>query len=104
MVKAENGNLVINRKPITTFWERDPNNINWGYVSAEHVVESTGIFSIMKKAGAHLKGGAKRVIITAPSADVPMFVMGVNYKKYDDSLKIVSLYHQVLSPPGKGHP
>ncbi|KAL1773792.1 glyceraldehyde-3-phosphate dehydrogenase, partial [Sigmodon hispidus] len=79
-VKAENGKLIINGKTITIFQEQDPAHIKGGDAGAQYVVESTGVFTTMEKAGAHLKGGAKRVIISAPSADAPMFVMGVNHE------------------------
>uniref|UniRef100_A0A8C2N4X5 Glyceraldehyde-3-phosphate dehydrogenase n=1 Tax=Cricetulus griseus TaxID=10029 RepID=A0A8C2N4X5_CRIGR len=85
-VKAENGKIVLNGKAITVFQERDSANIKWSDAGAEYVVESTGV----EKAGAHLKGGPKRVIISASSAEGPMFVMSVNHDKYDNSLKIVS--------------
>ncbi|XP_035991025.1 glyceraldehyde-3-phosphate dehydrogenase isoform X2 [Fundulus heteroclitus] len=89
-VKAEGDKLVIDGHKITVFHERDPANIKWGEAGAEYVVESTGVFTTIEKASTHLKGGAKRVIISAPSADAPMFVMGVNHDKYDNSLKVVS--------------
>jgi len=89
-VKAENGFLVINGKKIHVFAERDPKAIPWGKVGAETVVESTGVFTTIEKASAHLNGGAKRVIISAPSADAPMFVMGVNHTTYDPSMKVIS--------------
>ncbi|KAG9344938.1 hypothetical protein JZ751_009478 [Albula glossodonta] len=89
-VKAEGGHLVIDGHKITVFHERDPANIKWGDAGADYVVESTGVFTTIEKASTHLKGGAKRVIISAPSADAPMFVMGVNHEKYDKSLKVVS--------------
>ncbi|KAL2084092.1 hypothetical protein ACEWY4_019610 [Coilia grayii] len=89
-VKAEGGKLVIDGHQITVFSERDPANIKWAEAGAEYVVESTGVFTTIDKASAHLKGGAKRVIISAPSADAPMFVMGVNHDKYNNSLKVVS--------------
>uniref|UniRef100_A0A8C8UB25 Glyceraldehyde-3-phosphate dehydrogenase n=1 Tax=Peromyscus maniculatus bairdii TaxID=230844 RepID=A0A8C8UB25_PERMB len=89
-IKAENWKLVINGKAITIFQEQDPTNIKWGDDGAEYVVESTGVFTTMEKAGAHLKGGAKSIINSTPSADAPMFVMGVNHEKYNNSLKIIS--------------
>uniref|UniRef100_A0A2K6V8U1 Glyceraldehyde-3-phosphate dehydrogenase n=1 Tax=Saimiri boliviensis boliviensis TaxID=39432 RepID=A0A2K6V8U1_SAIBB len=89
-VKVENRKLVINGNPITIFQEQDPSKIKWGNAGAKYMVESTGVFTTMEKAGAHLHGGAERVIISAPSADAPMFVMEVNHENYDNSLKIVS--------------
>uniref|UniRef100_A0AAR2KG58 Glyceraldehyde-3-phosphate dehydrogenase n=1 Tax=Pygocentrus nattereri TaxID=42514 RepID=A0AAR2KG58_PYGNA len=89
-VKAEGGKLIIDGHAIKVFSERDPANIKWADAGAQYVVESTGVFTTIEKASAHLKGGAKRVIISAPSADAPMFVMGVNHEKYDKSLAVVS--------------
>ncbi|CAL8257314.1 unnamed protein product [Boreogadus saida] len=89
-VKIEGDKLVIDGHKITVFHERDPANIKWGDAGAQYVVESTGVFTTIEKASAHLKGGAKRVIISAPSADAPMFVMGVNHEKYENSLLVVS--------------
>uniref|UniRef100_A0A2K6C886 Glyceraldehyde-3-phosphate dehydrogenase n=1 Tax=Macaca nemestrina TaxID=9545 RepID=A0A2K6C886_MACNE len=83
-IKADNGKLVINENSIIIFQERDPSKIKWGNAGAEYIVESTGVFTTMEKAGAHLQRGAKR-IISAPSADAPMFVMGVNH----ENLKII---------------
>ncbi|KAG5674336.1 hypothetical protein PVAND_004311 [Polypedilum vanderplanki] len=89
-VKAEGGFLVINGQKITVFQERDPKNIAWGKAGAEYIVESTGVFTTIEKASAHFEGGAKKVIISAPSADAPMFVCGVNLDAYDPSMKVVS--------------
>lgn len=89
-VEAKDGKLWIAGKPVTVFAERDPANIPWGKAGADYVVESTGVFTTTEKASAHLKGGAKKVIISAPSADAPMFVCGVNLDKYDPSLAVIS--------------
>lgn len=89
-VEAKDGKLMINGQPISVHGERDPNNIPWGSDGAEYVVESTGVFTTLEKAKAHFTKGAKKVVISAPSADAPMFVMGVNEEKYTSDLNIVS--------------
>merc|ERR1712018_358641 len=89
-ISADGDKLVINGKKIAVYGERDPTAIPWGKEGAECIVESTGVFTTIDQAGAHLTGGGKKVIISAPSADAPMFVMGVNHEKYDPSLKVVS--------------
>merc|ERR1712033_83080 len=75
---------------ITVFNERDPANIPWQTAGADYVVESTGVFTKLAAAEAHIQGGAKKVVISAPSPDAPMFVMGVNHVNYEASMDIVS--------------
>jgi len=89
-VKVEGGNLVVNGKTIRCTSERDPANLKWNEVGADYVVESTGIFTTIEKAGLHLQAGAKKVVISAPSADAPMFVMGVNHNSYTNDMNVVS--------------
>ena len=73
-ISAKDGKLHINGKPIVVYGEKDPANIKWSEAGAEYIVESTGVFTTEEKAGVHLKGGAKKVIISAPSSDAPMSV------------------------------
>jgi len=89
-VKEDGKFLIVNGMKITVFNERDPTAIAWASAGAEYIVESTGVFTTTVAASAHTKGGAKKVIISAPSADAPMFVMGVNHETYDKSLTVVS--------------
>lgn len=89
-VKTEDGNLVVNGQVIKVFNEMKPEAIPWGSAGAEYIVESTGVFTTLDKAKAHLSNGGKKVIISAPSADAPMFVMGVNQEKYSKDMTIVS--------------
>lgn len=89
-VAIEDGNLVVNGKTIRITGEKDPKILKWDEVGAEYVAECTGIFTTMETAQYHIDGGAKKVVISAPSKDVPMFVMGVNHNELKASDQIVS--------------
>ena len=91
-IKEEGGVLVVNGQKIQVYQERDPTSIPWAKNGVDVVVESTGVFTTVEKAKSHLgdANGAKRVVITAPSADAPMFVMGVNHDKFDKSMQVIS--------------
>jgi len=89
-VEVHGDKLVIDGRAISVYAERDPASIPWGSVGADYIVESTGVFTTVDKAAAHLKGGAKKVIISAPSADAPMFVCGVNLDAYDSKYTVIS--------------
>jgi len=89
-IKVEGNSLVVNGKKVAFYMEKDPANIPWKETGAEYIVESTGVFTTTEKAKAHLKGGAKKVVISAPSADAPMFVMGVNNETYKSDIPVIS--------------
>ncbi|MDL2220575.1 type I glyceraldehyde-3-phosphate dehydrogenase [Eubacteriales bacterium OttesenSCG-928-N14] len=89
-VEVKGDKLVVNGKEIAVYAEKDPADIKWSACGAEYIVESTGVFTTIDKASAHFKGGAKKVVISAPSGDAPMFVMGVNEKDYTTDMTVVS--------------
>ena len=89
-LEDKDGKLVVNGHEVTVFNVMDPKEIPWKDVGVEYVLESTGLFTTMEKAAQHFEGGAKKVIISAPSADAPMFVMGVNHETYTKDMNIVS--------------
>lgn len=89
-VAVQGSDLSVDGKQVKFYTERDPAAIPWKETGAEYIVESTGVFTTTDKAKAHLAGGAKKVIISAPSADAPMYVMGVNEKSYDGKADVIS--------------
>jgi len=90
-IKAEDGKLVVNGKKVKVYAEKDPSQIPWGKIDAEYVVESTGVFCTTEKASAHIKAGAKKVVISAPAKDeTPTFVCGVNLNTYTKDMTVVS--------------
>ena len=82
--------LIVNGKKIKIFSERDPEKISWGDLETDIVAECTGIFTSLEMANKHINGGCKKVVISAPSPDAPMFVMGVNHKEINSTHNIVS--------------
>ena len=89
-VSSKENTLIVNGKEIKVYNEMDPHNIPWGKDGVEYVLECSGVFTTLEKAQAHIDAGAKKVVISAPSKDAPMFVMGVNNDKYESSMNIVS--------------
>ena len=89
-VTENGGNLEVNGREVKVYNEMDPKNVPWGELGVEYVLECSGAFTTVEKAQAHLEGGAKKVIISAPSKDAPMFVMGVNHEDYTPDMNIVS--------------
>jgi glyceraldehyde 3-phosphate dehydrogenase len=89
-VAADGKNLSVNGRTVATFAEKDPTNIPWGKVGAVYVLECTGVFKEIDQCVSHLKGGAQRVIISAPSKTAPMYVMGVNDKSFNKEHTVLS--------------
>lgn len=89
-IYVEGNELVIDGHRVKVFNEKDPAMIPWGDVGAEYILECSGVFTTTETASSHLKGGAKKVVISAPSKDAPMFVMGVNNETYTTDMTVVS--------------
>lgn len=82
--------IVVNGKKIKVYNSKEPAFVPWSETGAEYIVESSGVFTLTEQASEHFKGGAKKVVISAPSKDAPMFVVGVNEKEYTKDMNVVS--------------
>ncbi|CAI5726108.1 unnamed protein product [Peronospora destructor] len=89
-IAHDDKNIFVNGKPIRVFNEMNPANIEWSEEQVQYVVESTGAFTSIDTASVHLKNGVEKVVISAPSGDAPMFVMGVNHELYEKNMHVVS--------------
>lgn len=88
--EVKDGNLIVNGETVRIYSQMNASDIPWSECGAEYIIESTGINTTIDKASAHFQGGAKKVVISAPSSDAPMFVMGVNQEKYTADMNVVS--------------
>ena len=103
VIADSDSTLSVGGKPLTVFGEMDPSKIAWGSADVDYVIESTGVFTSIEKASMHMEGGAKKVVISAPSPDAPMHVMGVNHLEYDgaDIVSNASCTTNCLAPIAK---